>query len=55
MPKPRFQRANQKNRVNNKAIITNELEFSEELTEPTIHFDEMKPVPQPKDYDEIEY
>lgn len=54
MPNPRYQKTRKKG-SNSKALITNELEFSEELTEPNLQFDKMQPVPQPKDYDEIEY
>lgn len=54
MPNPRYQK-NRKQRIKHLAVINNELEFSEELTQPNLEYENMQPVPQPKDYDEIEY
>ncbi|WP_180994133.1 hypothetical protein [Bacillus sp. Marseille-P3661] len=54
MPNPKFQRHRLKH-ATNKAVIHNELEFSEELSEFSLNYNDMKPVPQPKDYEEIEY
>lgn len=53
MPNPRYLK--QKKRRGNYQFIQNELEFSEELTETNVDYQQMQPVPQPKDYDEIEY
>lgn len=53
MPYPRYQK--QRKRLLHPRKIHSELEFSEELTETSIDFATMQPVPQPKDYDEIEY
>ncbi|HHW35902.1 MAG TPA: hypothetical protein GXX18_01155 [Bacillales bacterium] len=53
MPYPRYQKQRIKRLHPRKTH--SELEFSEELTETNIDFAKMQPVPQPKDYDEIEY
>lgn len=54
MPIPRYLKP-EKRVAPNHGVITNELEFSEELTVQNLQFEKMQPIPQPKDYDEIEY
>lgn len=53
MPNPRYQKKRIKNGHYN--LVHNGLEFSEELTEKNFEYSQLQPVPQPKDYDEIEY
>lgn len=53
MPYPRYQKRRRQTYHPN--MPHHQLEFAEELTEKHMEFKEMQPVPQPKDYDEIEY
>jgi hypothetical protein len=53
MPYPRYQKQRKKTYHPNK--IHSEFEFSEELSQTNIDFTNMQPVPQPKDFEEIEY
>lgn len=53
MPNPRYLK--KRNKPNHFNAVHNHLEFSEELTQNHLDFTNMQPVPQPKDYDEIEY
>ncbi|HHY73208.1 MAG TPA: hypothetical protein GX497_08270 [Bacillus bacterium] len=53
MPNPRYQIKRKKSYQPHS--VHNELEFAAELTERNFDFQQLQPVPQPKDYDEIEY
>lgn len=53
MPYPRYQKQRKKTFQPHK--VQSESEFSEELSQTNLDFNNMQPVPQPKDYDEIEY
>lgn len=53
MPYPRYQK--QRKKTYYPKLVHNELEFSEELAQSNVELNHMQPLPQPKDYDEIEY